>query len=105
MPVITNLNINADAGDILKTVLGMVPSRESYNDQWKHNGDARWISYQTGGMVVSAYFHKTKFHYATVQTGLVWKREAKSSAPAGQWAVASINSIMGGDRTYYDEDD
>lgn len=97
-----NLNIDVDVAELIKTVSGLIPTRESYSDdQTLDGGNARWISCQYDGKVISACYHKSKNHSATVQTGLL-KRQAKSSAPAGKWAVAMVNSEpFGVDRTFY----
>lgn len=102
MPTFTSsLNINVDVVELIRTVVGLVPARSSYNDRSLDGGNARWISCQTDGKVISACYHKTKRHTATVQTGLLIKHEAKSEAPAGQWAVAMLNSELGVDKTFY----
>ena len=95
------LNFDVDVVELIKTVAGMIPPKSSYNDQTLDNGNACWISCQTGGLVILACIHKTKEHSATVQTGLM-KHQAKSVAPAGQWAVAIHNSEpFGVDKTFY----
>ena len=105
MPTFTSsLNINVDVVELIRTVVGLVPARSSYNDRSLDGGNARWISCQTDGKVISACYHKTKWHTATVQTGLLIKHEAKSRAPAGQWAVAMLNSELGVDKTFYNWD-
>ena len=102
MPSFTSaLSITVSVAELIKAVVGLVPEKSSYNDRTLDNGNARWISCQTGGKVISACYHKTKEHSATVQTGLLIKHEAKSVAPAGKWAVAVLNSELGVDKTFY----
>ena len=61
----------------------------------------RFISVQKDGQVISAYYHPTRRHSATAQSGLTQARET-ASAPAGLWAVATIPSgVTGHDRTFY----
>lgn len=98
----SSLNINVDVAELVKIALHCVPPKMSYNDRVLDNGNARWISCQAGGKVISACYHKTKEHSATVQTG-IWplNHEAKSTASAGQWAVAYLNSELGVDKTFY----
>ena len=73
----------------------------SYNDRRPPEG-GRFVSVQSNGMVISAYYHPTKWHTATACTGFFHDRRAKSEAPPGKWAVAKIGrDILGGDQTWY----
>ena len=93
-----NLNVDVNVNDLLRQIAGFAPS--SYNDRYPDGG--RWISVQSDGIVISAYFHPTKWHSATVKTGFRHDRVAKSEAPPGKWAVAQIKrDIFGGDQTFY----
>jgi hypothetical protein len=83
------LNVNCDINELLQQIgqasswRKAFTSREGVIDQ----GD-RWISLETNGLVISAYYHPTKKHGATAQGGGVERRETKSIAEAGRWAVA-----------------
>lgn len=96
------LNINVDVAELVKIALKTAPSKLSYSSQTLDGGNGRWISCQTGGKVISACFHKTKNHSATVQTG-IWPfiHQSKSTASPGEWAVAYRNSEPGVDKTLY----
>ena len=95
-----NFNINVDANDLLNRV-GLA-GRCSYQSQYLDNGNARWISCQSGGKVISACYHKTKSHSATVETGGQgpFYTKNQSTAGPGEWAVAVVGS-RGWDRTHY----
>ena len=61
----------------------------------------RFISVQKDGQVIAAYFHPTRTHSATAQSGITHKRET-ASAPAGKWAVATVPcGLPGNDCTFY----
>ncbi|CAL6009229.1 Conserved_hypothetical protein [Hexamita inflata] len=97
------LNIDVDVNTLINQIIsGFTP--DSYNSQFKDNGNGRFISVQGNGKVIAAYFHKTKWHSATAITGLNHDRKAKSDAPPGEWATAYIkHDIFGGDQTFYNE--
>ena len=57
------------------------------------------VSCQSNGLVISANYHSTQQHSATVQGSST----CKSIAPPGYWAVAySKNKIFGVTKTFYD---
>lgn len=103
MPIATSpLSMNCGAVDLIQVTTFLHLSRGPFNDIWLDNGAARWISCQSEGLVISACYHRTKWHSATVQTGIgPFFHEVKSRAPPGQWAVAWQNA-NGRDMVFYD---
>ena len=102
MPIATStLSINCDVVELVRTTAFFFLLREPFNDRWFDNGDARWITYRKAGWVISACYHRTKWHSARVETGLwPFHQSAGCQAPPGQWAVAWLNSY-GRDRSFY----
>lgn len=95
-----NFDINVDVNQLIRQVAGFGPS--SYNDRRPPEG-GRFISVQERGQVIAAYFHPTRNHSATAVTGFRHDRRARSEAPPGRWAIATIgHDILGGDQTFYD---
>ena len=87
-------------GRVLSSRRGNWPS--SCHDTRPPEG-GRFISVQRDGMLISAYYHPSRNHTATVVTGRVFDKKDKASAPPGRWAVATIyRDISGRDRTFYD---
>ena len=99
MAFVFNFNIDVDVFKIFECI-GAV--RSSYKSEILDNGNGRWISCQENGQVISACYHKTKNHSATVETGGMgpFFNSKKSTAGPGEWAVAIVGS-RGWDRTYY----
>ena len=95
--------------DSLAKVLGNVASEltvKQVSIQTRDfEGGARWYSAVDNGLVVSAYFHPTMWHSATAQRiGAVFhtkRKEAKSRAKPGEWAVDIVNKGMGTVHTFY----
>ena len=98
MSKIVNLGINVDVFQLVKSVVN-VTQNTSFNEKWYDNNKGRWISCQVGGYLISANFHSTQQHSATV----IGSSQCKSTAPPGKWAVAfTNNSMFGGNKTSYD---
>ena len=106
-----SLSIDVNVNELIKQVCSAT-DRSSLNDQWLDNNQGRWISCQSGGLLISMCYHKTKQHSATCEVhnnftkmfgaGDKIVRSAKSEAPPGKWAIAYCNSgKLGGDKTYY----
>ena len=97
------LAITTGVVELIQEVAGLTLSRGSLNDRWLEDGEARWISCQSEGWVISACYHKTKWHSASVETGKFWPlhKKARSEAPPGEWAVTWVSS-GGWDKTFYD---
>ena len=97
---VVTMDINVSVADLAQEIAHFSPSTNIV-DKWMDNGNARWISCQGGGKVLSACYHRTMRHTATARTG-VWPFiiEAKSDAPAGRWAVAWLESRVF-DETFY----
>ncbi|KAH0793658.1 hypothetical protein GPJ56_002379 [Histomonas meleagridis] len=109
-----SLNINVDANKLIDQV-ACATNRSSINDRYFDNDNGRFISCQSDGKLIAACFHKTKSHSATCEVHNNFTknfgvpdhivRSAKSSAPAGVWAVAYCDSgKLGGDKTFYNVD-
>ena len=104
-----NLGINADVNEILKAAFKAMgktfvkPSSTGYQVRYPDGTNSRWISAQYSGLLISAYFHKTKSHSATVvPKSLLFSTKYRSEAPAGKWAIAVSDATYMGDKTYYD---
>jgi len=54
------------------------------------------------GQVCSLYFHPTKRHSATTETGIFFKTFNRIVAPPCKWAISCQDHTLGRDRTYYD---
>ena len=92
-----NFGINIDATQIIQTIVNTT-QKSSYNDRYIDNNQGRWISCQAGGFLISACYHSTQQHSATV----IGRAQCKSIAPPGQWAVAYTNNrMLGGNKTFY----
>ena len=107
-----DLAINVDVNKLLEQVFSAAkkaftkPPSTSYQVRYPDGSNSRWISAQYNGLVISAYYHKTKWHSASVQSGAIIKKKYRSEAPKGQWAVAfcdSDTSIFSIDKTFYDD--
>ena len=99
---VINLGITVDVNKLLSQI-GEALNASSCQSQLIDNGEGRWISSQANGKVISACYHKTKNHSATVETGGQgpFYTCQKSTAGPGEWAVAKVGS-RGWDRTHYD---
>jgi hypothetical protein len=105
MSIQANLSFRVDVNDLIRQVT-RATERASLNDRMIDGGNGRWISSQTGGLLISACFHNTRKHSATARVnGNIIKRSASSSAEAGRWAIAYVQSgKLGGDETFYNLD-
>lgn len=81
-------DINANAIDLIRTMVGLSPKTYYYISTMIDNNNGRFIVMQGGGLVFSMCYHKTKNHSATAQS---W-RTAKSTAAPGTWAMAYVRS-------------
>ena len=95
------LAVTIAAVELIQIVANLKLEKSSYQEHDLEEG-ARWISCQRQGWVISACYHPTKWHTATVRTG-VWpfNHEDKSRARPGEWAVAWHKCELGVDKTFY----
>ena len=70
-------------------------------DTYNENGKGRWLSDIKDGVVMSAYYHKTKKHSATCQGGFGGGGQIRAIAPAGQWAIALCYAGISGRKTFW----
>ena len=96
------INFDCSINDLIDKVCS-TKERNSLNDRYFDDGQGRFISWQSDGIVHAASNHLTKWHSATAQsTKITGKHTAKSEAPPGVWAIAYIDSgNFGVDRTFY----
>lgn len=101
-----NFGINVDVNTLLDQIGSGLRNmaRHSLNSRYFDNGNGRFISMQTGGLLVCMTYHKRKWHSATSRVapfGMVVS-SSKSDAPGGTWAVAYISQGIMGNQTFYD---
>ena len=107
-----SLDINVDANQLINQVT-TATNRNSLNSRYFDNNQGRFISCQSGGILIAACFHTSKNHSATCEVHNNFRqkfgapdeivRTAKSDAPPGVWAIAYCDSgKLGGDKTFYD---
>ena len=104
-------SINVDLNQLINQVASAT-NRNTLNNYYFDGGKGRYISVQSGGKLISACYHTSKFHSATCEvhngfTGMFGipdhiVRKARSEAPPGKWAIACCDSgRLGGDKTFY----
>lgn len=99
-----NKEMNIDARaifDKIDNTLGSTPEimAKKYQDQIVDEG--RWISFINEKYVISAYFHPTKRHSATVMNGFIKKNISKVLKEKGEWAIAYIPKTLFFNKAYY----
>ena len=83
-------------GSVIKAAL----NRSNFCNQVQKDG-GRFVSAVNGNQVVAAYYHPSKFHSATADGGIGGGGAVRSTANAGEWAVAVSSAGIGGRKTYY----
>jgi hypothetical protein len=89
---------------VKKLASGLTVDQVAVQSQEFDNGGI-WYSSVQNGLVISAYYHPTKYHTATAQRVAVLfgtiRKQAKSRAGPGKWAVAVVSKGLGVGHTYY----
>ena len=87
--------------DKIDNTLGSTPEimAKQYQDQIIEEG--RWISLINEKYVISAYFHPTKRHSATVMNGFFKTNISKVSKEKGEWAIAYLPKTLFFNKAYY----
>lgn len=98
-------NMNIDVRNIIEkidnTVSGpdFLDKTQNLLDQIRAEG--RWISVMTPNYTISAYFHPTKKHSATVINGFFFKTISRVIEEKGKWAIAYLPRALFFNRTKY----
>ena len=96
--------MNIDARTIFDKIdntLGSSPEIMAKNYQDQIVDEGRWISLISEKYVISAYFHPTKRHSATVINGFFKTNISKVSKEKGEWAIAYLPKTLFFNKTYY----
>lgn len=93
------LSENVDINTFLNQVGAFIGRTLNCSGVTERKGDGRWISYSSKTLVLSAFFHESKRHTATVRADA---DEEKSVKNAGSWAIAYLKgSGMRAKKTFY----
>lgn len=74
-------------------------NKSNFSDQIKLEG--RWIFLLTENYVISAYFHPTKTHSATVINGFFIKNKLRVIKEKGKWAISYLPRTLFFNKTYF----
>ena len=98
-------NMNIDVRNIIEkidnTVSGpdFLDKTQNLRDQIRAEG--RWISVLTPNYAISAFFHPTKKHEATVINGFFYKTTSRVIKEKGKWAIAYLPRTLFFNRTKF----
>ena len=70
-------------------------------DTINENGKGRWISYVDEYIVVSGYYHETKWHSATCDGGTLGDGQIRETAEPGKYAWATCQAGIAGRKTHW----
>ena len=90
--------------ELLKKLLGVseITTEQLDDREFEENGRARFISMMTGDRTICAFFHSSRWHTATAESGyfLSWKKSNSRAAP-GKWAITWVSQQKHGNKTHY----
>lgn len=94
---------HVDAGKIFEKIDNKLSSPEAlgiqYKDEEKEGG--RWLSLISEKYLISAYYHPTKRHSASVTNGFIKTNKSRVSKREGEWAIAFLPTTLFFNRPFY----
>lgn len=86
------LPFDVDVVKLFQVALKITVNGDKFqHDETIDGGKGHWISGLHNGLLICAFYHKTKKHHVFVKSGIF---DSKSNALPGHWAIASLDSTI-----------